>query len=189
MAESGLAMTGGSCMVIYKLVIFVIVSVGILIFSWKPLCNPRSHGFYRFFVFEGILFLILLNMEHWFQNPFSPLQIVSWLLLIISLFLAVHGFYLLRAIGKPKGSFENTTKLVRIGAYRYIRHPLYSSLLFLAWGAFFKNVSVTGGILAVAITAFLIATAKVEEKENLQRFGDEYAAYVKATRMFIPFLF
>jgi protein-S-isoprenylcysteine O-methyltransferase Ste14 len=62
-------------------------------------------------------------------------------------------------------------------------------LLFLAWGAFFKEVSLIGGILALVTTVFLIATAKMEEAENLQKFSIEYAAYMKTTRMFIPFLF
>jgi protein-S-isoprenylcysteine O-methyltransferase Ste14 len=31
--------------------------------------------------------------------------------------------------------------------------------------------------------------AKAEEAENLQRFGDDYAAYMKTTTMFLPFLF
>lgn len=191
MTELGLAVTGGlhETLLVWKLVIFVIISAGILVVSWKPLRDVRSHGFYRFFAFEGTLVLILLSLEHWFRDPFSPFQIVSWLLLIISILLAGHGFYLLRAIGKPKGSIESTTKLVRIGAYRYIRHPLYSSLLFLTWGALFKHIFIPAAILAVATTAFLIATAKVEEKENIKRFGDEYAVYVKTTRMFIPFLF
>ncbi len=40
--------------------------------------------------------------------------------------------------------------------------------------------------LALVITAFLIATAKAEEKENLARFGEEYSRYLKGTKMFIP---
>ena len=113
---------------------------------------------------------------------------MSWLLLLSSLLLALHGFYLLRAIGKPQGSFENTTTVVKLGAYKYIRHPLYASLLLLGWGVFFKDASLLGGILGVAISAFLVATARVEEAENLLKFGAEYAAYRKTSKMFIPFL-
>jgi len=176
-------------LLLVKLIIFAVANAGILFVSWKPLRNPRSHGFYRFFAFESILVLFLLNVEHWFRGPFSAFQIVSWLLLLSSLVLAVHGFYLLRVIGRPKSGIESTTTLVKVGAYKHIRHPLYSSLLFFAWGVFFKDPSLLGGILAVAATAFLAATAKVEEVENLQKFGAEYAAYMKTTRMFIPFLF
>jgi protein-S-isoprenylcysteine O-methyltransferase Ste14 len=111
--------------------------------------------------------------------------------------LAIHGFYLLSIIGQPKGrvenssnlGFENTSTLVTVGAYKYIRHPLYSSLLFGGWGVFFKDPSLLGGALAVAISAFLTATANVEEKENLRSFGSAYAEYMKTTKMFIPFLF
>jgi len=173
----------------FKLIIFVVVSAGIVFRSWASLRNPHSHGFHRFFAFESILILLLLNLEHWFSNPFSTLQIASWLLLLSSIILAVHGFYLLHAIGRPKSGFETTTTLVTLGAYKYIRHPLYTSLLLLGWGVFFKDVSPLSGIMVMATSAFLIATAKVEETENLQKFGDDYAAYMKTTKMFIPLLF
>jgi protein-S-isoprenylcysteine O-methyltransferase Ste14 len=103
----------------------------------------------------------------------------------------LHGFYLLRVIGQPEpeGSFEDTTTLVTVGAYKYIRHPLYSSLLFLAWGIFFKNVSLLTTLLAVVATVSLVATARVEEQENVAKFGDSYTAYMQQTKMFVPFLF
>jgi len=111
------------------------------------------------------------------------------LLLLSSLLLAAHGFHLLLTIGRPKDGFENTTTLVLRGAYKYIRHPLYASLLLLGWGTFFKDPSLLGGSLALVVSVFLIGTARVEEAENLQKFGPDYAHYMKSTRMFIPFLF
>ena len=84
---------------------------------------------------------------------------------------------------------EKTTRLVTTGAFRYIRHPLYSSLLLLAWGVFFKNPSWAGICLALGATAFLVATAMVEEAENLLYFGPVYREYMRRTKMFIPYLF
>jgi protein-S-isoprenylcysteine O-methyltransferase Ste14 len=175
-------------MVAVKLVIFAIVSTGIVWLSWPSLHDRHSHGFFRTFAFECILALVLLNVDHWFHDPYSTPQIVSWALLLASLFLAVQGFYLLRRIGRPRGKIEDTTTLVTVGAYRTIRHPLYSSLLLGGWGAFFKDPSLPGFALALATTAFLIATARVEEKENIDRFGSDYADYMETTWMFIPFL-
>jgi len=172
-----------------KLVIFAIVSGGIIFVSWTSFRNPRSHGFYRFFAFESTIVLILLNLDNWFRDPFSIHQIVSWLLLFVSIVLVAHGIYLLRVVGRPKSGIESTTMLVIAGAYKYIRHPLYSSLQFLAWGVFCKAPSIPGGILAAVATAFLVTTARIEESENVHKFGVEYAAYMKTTRMFIPFLF
>jgi protein-S-isoprenylcysteine O-methyltransferase Ste14 len=86
-------------------------------------------------------------------------------------------------------AFEKTTQLVTSGIYKYIRHPLYSSLLLLTWGIFFKLPSFAGGILALTATLFLIATAKADEDECIKFFGTEYQNYMKHTKRFIPFLF
>ena len=171
-----------------KVIIFAVVSVAIVLLSWKSLRNLRSHGFFRFFAFECALGLLLLNVGYWFREPFSIIHIISWLLLLSSLVMVVNGFYLLRMEGKPKGGIENTTILVRRGIYRYIRHPLYSSLLLFGWGVFFKNPSPLSAFLAIVASAFLAATARVEEKENVVKFGEQYVAYMKNTKMFIRFV-
>lgn len=179
-----------------ELSLFAFFSAGLVALSWRFLRLRRTHGFYRFFAFECLLALTLLNSERWFRNPFSPPQMASWLLLVGSIALAVHGIYLLVQVGKPARicgreeelDIEATTILVTVGAYRYIRHPLYASLLCAGWGAFFKHVTVLSFLLAVAVSAFLTATAKVEELENLRKFGNSYAVYMKKTRMFVPFL-
>ena len=86
-------------------------------------------------------------------------------------------------------AFEKTTQLVTSGIYKYIRHPLYSSLLLLTWGTLFKHLSTTAIILAIAATVFLVFTAKADEAECIQFFGAEYQNYMKTTKRFIPFLF
>jgi len=171
------------------LAIFVVVSIPIVAVSWRPLRDPRSHGFYRFFAFEFVLVLILLNVQWWFRDPLCVRQLVSWLFLLISFLLPVHGFYLLWMIGRPKGGIERTTALVTVGIYKYIRHPLYASLFYGACGVFLKDPSLLGGVLALATSAFAFATAKVEETEMLSKFGADYAAYMKRTTRFVPFVF
>ena len=172
-----------------KGIIFVVVSGAFWLLSREALRDPKSHGYYRFFAFECILLLLLLNYEHWFVNPFSSVQMLSWILMTLSVFLASYGFYLLRVIGKPMGSIEATTKLVVQGAYKYIRHPLYASLILFGWGVFFKDVRLLGGLLAAVNTGFLYGAAQVEERGNVLKFGEEYHAYRTRTKMFVPFVF
>jgi protein-S-isoprenylcysteine O-methyltransferase Ste14 len=172
-----------------RLVFFIVVSIPIIFFSWPSFRNRHSHGFYRFFSLEGLLVIVISNADHWFENPTATNQIVSWILLCCSLLLAVHGFYLLHVIGRPQGNFENTTRLVIVGAYKYIRHPLYGSLVFLTWGVFCKDLTLLGVLLTAITSVFLFATAKAEESENLTKFGNEYADYMGSTKMFIPFVF
>ncbi len=181
-----------------RVAIFFAASAAIVPLSWRSLRDFRAHGFYRFFAFELLAALILANAPVWFRDPLSARQLVSWLLGIASIGLAIEGFRLLRLIGRPTPTaarstnlaFENTTTLVMVGAYRWIRHPLYASLLALVWCAYLKNPWALGGMaLALAATGFLFATAIAEEKENLTGFGAPYAAYMKRTRRFVPFLF
>jgi protein-S-isoprenylcysteine O-methyltransferase Ste14 len=182
---------------VIKLVVLAITTLVILWVSRKSLRDAKSHGFYRFFAWEAILVLFMLNLDVWFVHPWRIYQIISWILLVASLFLVIEGFRLLRIIGKPTQErtdpaligLEKTTALVSIGLFAYIRHPLYSSLLFLGWGVFFKQPSWAGICLAVIATVFLTLTAKIEERENIAYFGDSYQTYMHRTKMFIPFLF
>jgi len=174
-----------------KIIIFFAISVIFIIISWPALFQQGSRKFYRFFAFEFLLILILVNSSYWFYNPFSSFQIISWGLLIISLLLVLPGFYLLIHEGKPASSanIETTTTLVTTGVYKYVRHPLYSSLIFLGAGCFLKNPSLLASSLFVVTAVFVYATALSEEKENLLKFGDDYAAYTRKSKMLVPFLF
>ena len=58
------------------------------------------------------------------------------------------------------------------------------------WAAYLKDPKAIGSILlALGASGFLMATSIAEERENLMRFGASYAAYMKRTRRFVPFLF
>ncbi len=185
-------------MLLIKSGLFLAGTAFLVYISRGSLKQPRSHGFYRFFAWEAILILALFRIEVWFNQILAWYQIISWCLLIIASYLVLHGLWLLRQFGRrDPGSrqeaalfeFEKTSRLVMIGAYRYIRHPLYSSLLFLAWGIFFKYPDWIGGAAAVIASMCLFATAIQEESENCQFFGEEYQVYKQKTKMFIPFLF
>jgi protein-S-isoprenylcysteine O-methyltransferase Ste14 len=181
-----------------KVFIFVVLSAALAYVSRASLRAPRSHGFYRFFAWEFILALAFVNIERWFRDPLSIHQLASWFLLVATFFPGVPGIHLLVTRGKPGIQrrddvpllgIEKTTQLVTTGVFKYIRHPLYCSLFLLAWGVFLKNPSWIGGGLALGATAFLLATAKAEEAENVRYFGAAYRAYMRQTKMFIPLLF
>ncbi len=180
-----------------RITVFILCTFLLLYFSWRALKNRGSHGFYRFFVFEAILLLGLLNQPYWFHEPFSLPHLFSWAFLLISIFLVIQALILLRKIGgngerknMPENfSFENTVNVVTDGLYRYIRHPMYSSLLFLGWGAFLKHITPVTCVLVVLVTLILFVVAKVEENENIEFFGHTYVDYMRSTRMFIPHVF
>jgi len=182
----------------WKVIAFVFCSLILIHISRASLRSARLHGFHRFFAWECILGLLLLNVGYWFYRPFAWNQIIAWTLLFASLVPLGFGVHFLRTRGKPvekrEGddsllAFEKTTTLVTSGIYRYIRHPLYSSLFLLTWGIFFKMPSVTGIVLAVTAAFFLVFTAKADEAECTSFFGRPYQDYMRNTKMFIPYIF
>ncbi|MFC2098156.1 methyltransferase family protein [Bacteroidota bacterium] len=170
-------------------IIFAVLTLANIWFSWwVSLRQKRFHGIYRFLSFECIILLVLLNYPLWFRDPLSWYQVISWILLIGSILLAFFGFYLFYHYGKPSDQMEETTELVTNGLYRYIRHPLYLSLIIGGFGCMMKDPDWIPGVLSASNLIALYMTAKLEENEMLQKFGNEYASYIKKTKMFVPFI-
>jgi protein-S-isoprenylcysteine O-methyltransferase Ste14 len=181
-----------------KLFAFIVSSAGIIYVSRASLRVPRSHGFYRFFAWEFIVALFLVNVDDWFYAPISWHQLVSWFLLLVCFVPLSFGVRSLVSQGNPVAhrelepqllAFEKTSTLVTTGIYHYIRHPLYSSLLFLTWGIFFKAPAWPALLLALAASLFLVATARADEAECVCFFGTPYLEYMKRSKRFVPFVF
>jgi protein-S-isoprenylcysteine O-methyltransferase Ste14 len=177
----------------------IVFAVATLILTWvsrRSLLKPGSHGFYRYFAWECMSVMFVLDLRTWYEDVHAPHQTIAGGLFFTSLLLVLSGVNLLQRHGKvnrnrddvPMFPFEKTTALVTNGVYRYIRHPIYASLFFLCWGFFFKHPSPVAAILGVTASTFLVATARVEENENINYFGDEYRQYMKRSKMFVPFL-
>jgi len=171
---------------------YIVLASGtvILVFlSWLiSIRDKRYHGIARFFSFESIFILFLLNWRLWFRDPLSWNQIIAWILLFLSIYPVVAGYLLLKRKGKSEKSLENTTILIKSGIYHYIRHPLYCSLLLLGTGIMFKDPGTLQLIAGAVNIIALFFTAKIEEKEMQVRFGDQYVDYMKETKMFIPYI-
>ena len=164
-------------------ILFTIILLGF------TLARSHPYRFSRFLAFESILSLIFLNAPVWFLNPFSALQVISWICLIGSLYLVGQGFFLIKTKGNPEGEFEDTTSLITSGVYEYIRHPLYTSLLLFSLGVFLKDPTLLGIGLVITTIIGVYLTARIEEGHNLERFGDAYQDYMDQTKRFIPKIF
>ena len=177
-------------------IVFTLATMALAYVSRASLRVPRSHGFYRFFAWELMLLLIVMNIDGWYVVPVSFDQTISGILMAISLIVIILGYGILRLLGERDDSrndgalmvFEKTSVLVTHGIYRYIRHPMYSSLIFLDWGLFFKRMSWLSGGIALFACFFLVITSLVEEAENIRYFGAQYLEYMKRTKRFIPFM-
>lgn len=184
-------------MTIWQLVAFVTFSAVLVGISWRTLGNPRSHGFYRFLAWEAMLAMLVLNAGDWFGDRGELNQQIAWVLLSLSLLVLFAGVYQMRRFGRAGQlreddelfAFERTSQLVTGGIFRHIRHPMYCSLLLLAWGIACKRLDIVILLLALLSSVLLWLAARHEEQECLAYFGDAYRDYMKRSRMFVPLLF
>ena len=180
-----------------RIIIFAVLGILVTVISRHTLFKLKSHGFYRFIAWLCISWLFASNYRFWFEQPFIVRQIFSWIFLLISVYLVIAGMFMLKKARKSTNvrneeslyHFEKTTELVDKGIFKYIRHPLYSSLIFLTWGICLKNPETELIFIACLATVFLYFTAVSDEKECIAFFGNDYIHYMKRTKRFIPFIF
>ncbi|MGQ9425639.1 methyltransferase family protein [Gilvimarinus sp. F26214L] len=164
--------------------------------SRRALGNPRCHGFYRFFAFACCSGVLIPALPYWQAELFAPHQLASWFVLFTALGMLVGAVHMLLTLGGRRDdraaenfAFENTATLVESGIFRWVRHPMYSALLLFTWGAWLKRPELPGLAMSLGATLFLWLTAKAEERENLEFFGEAYRHYSERTKNFIPYLF
>lgn len=132
----------------------------------------------------GLLFaLAVLCVLHW---SIGLPGVASWLSWLAS---AGVGLWTL-SVNRP-GNFNIHPEphpeghLVQDGPYRFVRHPMYGSVLLLAAGAAMWLSSVMGWALFVALLCVLMVKARMEERWLEQRYP-QYAEYRQRTYRLVP---
>lgn len=70
------------------------------------------------------------------------------------------------------------------GAYRWVRHPLYSSILLLIWST--PDVTADGLLFNVLWTAWIVGGTVLEERDLVAELGEPYLEYRRAVPMLLP---
>lgn len=82
---------------------------------------------------------------------------------------------------------KSEAKLITNGAYKYIRHPMYFSVLLIMLGVVLTEISMVNILLYIGLIFVLYLKASKEEKLWSEKML-EYGEYKKRTKMFIPFV-
>ena len=94
-------------------------------------------------------------------------------------------------LGKNWGmpmSVKEAPDLITSGPYAYVRHPIYTGVLFGILGSTFV-AGLYWLIIFIVSSIYFFYSARIEEKRLLRQFGEQYQAYKNRTKMLIPFIF
>lgn len=80
---------------------------------------------------------------------------------------------------------RDDAQLVVSGIYAYVRHPIYSSVLLVAFGIALLHGHIVLFAIAAALYALLDAKSRYEEHFLIDKYPD-YADYMTMTGRFIP---
>jgi protein-S-isoprenylcysteine O-methyltransferase Ste14 len=84
-----------------------------------------------------------------------------------------------------RGNTHEAATLVTTGPYAHMRHPLYTSNTYIALGAIFFHLGVSGlfHIFIIALALFEYALARAEDSFLEEKFGDTWRAWAQRTPM------
>jgi protein-S-isoprenylcysteine O-methyltransferase Ste14 len=116
---------------------------------------------------------------------------------VCGLLLCLTGFFLMGwALVTMRGHFQvlgnsprSSDRLLCSGPYKLIRHPMYSSVLYLSSGLAFLTQSVAILALFGVYVALLLWLIPYEEEGLRRAYGDEFFAYQKRVKKLIPLLY
>ena len=139
------------------------------------------------YIYRDIILSVSLQLSESLRYIGIALFIIGILLHIWTIKLL--GFY--GITGKPEVLQDKNMKLVFKGPFCIIRHPTYLAHTLILIGIFMFTGYLA--LLILSILDFMIVSVIIiplEERELLERFGDDYKRYVKnVKRKIIPYIF
>lgn len=147
-----------------KLKDVVYVSIQFILFLVYALA-PQARVFY----FQGIL-----------KDLFLLITVLGGLVLLLALLQLNKNL-------SPFPTPKTNGKLIVIGLYRWVRHPIYSGILLLAFGYALFSESLNRLLIAFSLLVLFYFKSTYEEKLLNQKFPN-YKNYKQTTGRFFPFL-
>ena len=128
-------------------------------------------------------FIISLHFFQWKFIPQKQIIQVSRLSYLLGYLIIIMALIILlvaiKDLGRNLSPFPrpiNNSKLVKTGIYRFIRHPMYYSLIFISFGVFITRLSIYHLFLSISL-ALIIKFKIALEEQYLNNTFKNYLLY------------
>lgn len=188
---------------IFQLVVSAIISLAVLVIFVSVLINffeaDNARGVARekksivetgsmtlFFLIYYVIIRLRIGIVALSQDAHIVLIVVGLLLIIVGCVVNVLGRFNLGKNWANQIKVYNDHSLVRGGVYKFVRHPLYASLIWMFFGGSLVEVNYLAFLSNILIfIPLMYYRAKQEERELSLKFK-EYQDYRKNVWMFFP---
>ncbi len=130
----------------------------------------------------------LSGMAEWSAQMVSIGEVIGVILAVLGMTLAVSGVMSLggnlTAVPRPK----QDANLVQKGAYRLVRHPIYSGIIFAAFGWAFLKAGTLIFLYSLILLIFFDIKSRQEEQWLKEKYPD-YETYAERVKKLIPFIY
>lgn len=149
----------------------------------------------RLFLFLMLLGIQVIPFVYIFSIDFGPTDYHLWKWL--SFPVTVCYIFFVWLFGKsladlghwwvPGQELKEDLELVRTGAYRYVRHPMYAALIGIAVCQLFMLQNwIAGPASIILVLPFCLYQVRREERLLIKYFGDDYLDYIRKTGTLWP---
>jgi len=131
-------------------------------------------------------FILNIHTRSFYKNPF--INVFGVIIFLLGFILSMWARI---CLGKNWGmpmSVKEKPELVTKGPYAYVRHPIYTGMIFAMLGTTLV-VTIFWLIPFIILSAYFIYSLKIEEREMLKQFPKDYMAYKRRTKALIPFVY
>ncbi|HEV7402921.1 MAG TPA: isoprenylcysteine carboxylmethyltransferase family protein [Chthoniobacteraceae bacterium] len=179
--------------------LWLYLTVGVLLFIRHPAAEGPRDLKEVFVPLAVTLFFLAYRLPSatWAGRPWLPAPLreslgspeLQFRCAIASLFFGAAGSLIavwgVVSLGRSFGIFVAVRKIVLIGPYRYVRHPIYSGYVLIWLGIVLANLSIAVMALVAIHTLLMIYRARLEER-RLAEASPEYRAHMEVTGFLFP---
>ena len=137
----------------------------------------------------AVAYALLWQGKFWLRQPHSWQFALSFVFFALGILLSWTST---RALGRQwriDAGLSSDHELIMAGPYRFVRHPIYTSMLCVLLATGFVVTSLPRFLLALIV--FLVGTeirVRIEDQLLASQFGNTFQQYRQSVPAYIPFL-